>query len=159
MRNDADWSRWQTTWPLAFRRLPHQSLNRQSGKMQTRSAKKLSNGVELLIPVNSWEINFPGLVRDSTRSINSSHHLWPGICVGICVAAVGVTCHFWRLQHNRLVTDHGQTDGKMCRLRMGPLADFDPQNISHVWIDCRSLYRKIADSDTNPSWVLSNVYN
>ena len=44
MRNDADWSRRQTTWPLAFRRLPHQSLNRQCGKMHTRSAEKLSNG-------------------------------------------------------------------------------------------------------------------
>jgi len=37
MRNDADWPRRQTTWPLAFRRLPHQSLNRQCSKMQTRS--------------------------------------------------------------------------------------------------------------------------
>ena len=44
---NAEW-RWlarrQTTWPLAFRRLPHQSLNRQCSKMQTRSAEKLSNG-------------------------------------------------------------------------------------------------------------------
>jgi len=47
------------------------------------------------------------------------------VCSVVCSVA-------WR-------TGHGQTDGEMCGLRMGPLADFDPQNISHVWIDCRSL--------------------
>jgi len=43
-KNNADWSRRLTTWLLAFRRLPHQSLNWQCSKMQTRNAEKLSNG-------------------------------------------------------------------------------------------------------------------
>ena len=50
MRND-DWSRRQTTWPLSFRRLPHQSLNGQCGKMQTSSAEnaiKLSTTPEFV---------------------------------------------------------------------------------------------------------------
>ena len=56
------------------------------------------------------EINFPGF--PGTRSgllagsMDSSHQLWPGTCV----AAAGVTCHFWRLQRGGLITDHGRRD-------------------------------------------------
>jgi len=47
MGNNADWSRRQTMWLLLFRRLPHQSLNRQYGKMQTSSAENAGNDARI----------------------------------------------------------------------------------------------------------------
>jgi len=43
MRNDADWSKRQTTWPPSFRRLPPWQHNRPGGKMQTSNAENASN--------------------------------------------------------------------------------------------------------------------
>jgi len=51
MRNDADWSKCQTTWPLTFCVLPQWCHNRQSGKIRTSNAKNKNTEAKMhLVP-------------------------------------------------------------------------------------------------------------
>jgi len=83
------------------------------------------------------EINFPGLVRDSTL-IETKRQFSPAVTRHLCGRSGRhlslLTSAAWRTGH------WSRTDGRRdVRVEDGPLADFDLQNISHVWIDCRYL--------------------